>query len=43
MAVDLLRAGILWEELERWLTDPQFDVKRRDALEVLALVENAAR
>jgi hypothetical protein len=34
-AGDLEAVGVTWAELERWLTHRDFDLKRRDALEVI--------
>jgi len=36
----LVEAKVPWEELKVWLTAPEFDVKRRDAIAVVKCVED---
>lgn len=41
LAATLTASGIAWAKLEEWLTAPAFDLKRRDALRVVAAVAAA--
>jgi TfuA protein len=37
-AAPLLNAGLPWSQLHEWLTAPEFDLKRRDAVQVIQAV-----
>ena len=40
-AATLIASGVAWAQLEEWLTAPAFNLKRRDALRVVAAVAAA--